>query len=1170
MRLKSIKLSGFKSFVDSTTLPLPTNLTAVVGPNGCGKSNVIDAVRWVMGETSAKHLRGDSMADVIFNGSSTRKPVGKAFIELTFDNGDGSLGGQWASYAEISVKREVSRDGQSKYFLNGSKCRRRDITDIFMGTGLGPRSYAIIEQGTISRIIDAKPEELRIYLEEVAGISKYKERRRETETRIRHSKENLERLNDLMEEIEKQLEKLDRQSKAAAKYKSLKEEERQLKAELFALRWQELQDNLQQHHRHLSELENQLEAKQAERTRAQTELEKQRLAHTEASDEFNQRQGAFYSVGAEIARIEEAINNIQERDKQLAQDLINTNTQISQSQSHQQQDQGELARVEQESQQLTPELSARQKAATAAQSALSEVQQEWDAFESDWQVHQQNQLENQRLVDRTKSNIEFIDKNLVQQQLRIERLQEELGGLHEQKAHGDRGELVTQLDLLEDQKKVVQENLNHCQQKINQARESRTDVSRQLEQARSRLNELQGRQLALKALQEAALGRGEASSEWLQTQGIQDRTRLAEKIKVKKGWEEAVALVLGQDTEAVCLGDLKQIVEKIPYYDVNGGRLSFYFSQSASVAQAPIEANQLLSKVQDSAELASVLTGIYAVSSLDEAIDLLPKLQAGESVVTRGGVWLGPNWLRLSHKAEDGQNIFEQQEELSELNQLVIKQISKVKQSEQTAEHVHAELLGFETERDQLANELDEINRRATQDHSKLSALVAKEEQIQARIDTVMREMSDCKEKLAEDSAQLDGQRRNLEAQIAELEQVNKVHDELVAERQTLKERLEEKRRISSESLARSHELELRLQSFKQRQEALTQALTRIAEQLQGLVQQKSQIEQQIQENNSPLPSQRDNLQQQLQTRADIETELSAARTHMETVNQEVTRLTQLQQELETQIQVHREQLEAEKLASQELKIRATTIQEQMAETGHQLDTVIANLSEEATLEEWQSRLTKLELKIQRLGAINLAAIEEFEQTKERKVYLDKQHQDLIEALETLESAIRKIDKETRTKFKDTYDQVNSSFQQLFPKLFGGGHAHLDMTGDDLLETGIAVMARPPGKRITNIHLLSGGEKALTAVALVFALFELNPAPFCMLDEVDAPLDEANVGRFCDLVQERSAEVQFIFITHNKRTMQLGEQLTGVTMHEPGVSRLVSVDVEQAIELAAV
>ena len=1169
MRLKSIKLSGFKSFVDSTTLPLPTNLTAVVGPNGCGKSNVIDAVRWVMGETSAKHLRGDSMADVIFNGSSSRKPVGKAFIELVFDNSDGSLGGQWASYAEISVKREVSRDGQSKYYLNGSRCRRRDITDIFMGTGLGPRSYAIIEQGTISRIIEAKPEELRVYLEEVAGISKYKERRRETETRIRHSKENLDRLNDLMEEIEKQLEKLDRQSKAAAKYKLLKEEERQVKAEHFALRWQELQQNLQQHHRHLSELENQLEALQAERTSAQTELEKQRLAHTEASDEFNQRQGAFYSVGSEIARIEEAINNIQERDKQLTQDLENTNAQISQSQSHQQQDQSELTRVEQEWQQLMPEVSARQEAASKAQSTLAQVQQEWDAFELNWQSHQQNQLENQRLVDRTKSNIEYLDKDLVQQQLRIERLQEELGSLQEQKAHGDRGELVTQLDLLEDQKKVVQENLNHCQQKINQARESRTDVSQRLEQARSRLNELQGRQVALKALQEAALGRGEASSEWLQNQGIQDRTRLAEKIKVKKGWEEAVALVLGQDAEAVCLADLNHIVEKIPHYDVSGGRLSFYFPQS-SAHEVAIEANQLLSKVHDSAELASVLSGIYAVNNLDEAIELLPRLQAGQSVVTKGGVWLGPNWLRLSHKGEDRRNIFEQQEELSELNQLVAEQISKVKQSEQAAEHAHAELLGFETERDQLANELNEINRKATQDHSKLSALVAKEEQIQARIDTVMREIAGCKEKLEEDTGQLEGQRGALEQQIADLEQVNQIHDELLGERQKLKERLEEKRRINSELLASCHELELRLQSYKQRQEALSQALTRIAEQLQGLIQQKTQIEHQIQENNAPLETQRESLQQQLQTRAGIEAELSAARADMESVNQEVTRLNQLQLELDTQIQTHREGLEAEKLASQELKIRATTIQEQLAETGHQLETVIANLSEEAELEEWQDRLTKLELKIQRLGAINLAAIEEFEQTKERKLYLDKQHADLIEALETLESAIRKIDKETRTKFKDTYDKVNSSFQQLFPKLFGGGHAHLDMTGEDLLETGIAVMARPPGKRITNIHLLSGGEKALTAVSLVFALFELNPAPFCMLDEVDAPLDEANVGRFCDLVKERSAEVQFIFITHNKRTMQLGEQLTGVTMHEPGVSRLVSVDVEQAIELAAV
>ena len=1168
MKLTKIKLAGFKSFVDPTSIPIPSNLVGIVGPNGCGKSNTIDAVRWVMGETSAKHLRGESMADVIFNGSNTRKPVGQAFVELIFDNSDGAAGGQYAQYNEISVKRLVTRDGQSNYFLNGTKCRRRDITDIFLGTGLGPRSYAIIEQGMISRVIEAKPEELRSFFEEAAGISKYKERRRETSNRIRHTRDNLDRLNDLREELDKQLTRLQRQSATAERYKELKQEERVLKAELLALRYRAVDGDANQRQQKINALETALEAALAAQRGHEAAIEKQRDAHVEASDSLNQVQGRFYGVGAEIARVEQAIQHNKELKRRQEQELEQAERAWNDLHAHIERDRGQL-------QELTAALDEDEPALELARAAQEEsgearlgAEQGMQAWQEAWDTFNREVAAPTQTAQVERSQIEHMERQMERQRQRAERLDEERERLAEEGLTEEIEELAMAEAESEELAAKLQEDLASVQEQTRERREANREVAAQLDGLRGELQTARGRLASLEALQQAALGKGSKKiTEWLERQGLGDAPRLAQHLKVAEGWERAVETVLGESLEAVCTDGFDALTSVLE--SLESGTLTLFDTGAGKADVATDRGEPLAAKVSGEYDAGSLLAGVYAADTLEAALALRGDLAAHESVITPEGIWLGAAWLRVARDADEHAGVLAREQEIKELTATVEERGASIEALSHQRDEGRAQIQTLEERRDTLQKESHQAGRRHAEVRSQLSARRARLEQHENRIRNLAGEREEVEQQIARDREDLESSRMNLQEALAEMEILAQRREELNGERERLRRALDEVRDKARGDQESAHQLALRVEQRRTQRDSVEQNLARMEEQITTLTERREELRLTLTEGEEPVVEMEMELEELLARRVEAEEALSDARKRVESVDHDLRRLEQERAGAERKVQEVRSQLEKVRLSAQELKVRRQTLEEQLAETDYGFKELFERLPEEAEIGEWERQVEEVGRRIARLGPINLAAIEEFKEQQERKTYLDAQNADLEEALKTLEGAIAKIDRETRQRFKETFDQVNAGIKELFPRLFGGGQAFLELTGEDLLDTGVSVMARPPGKNIRSIHLLSGGEKALTAVALVFSIFELNPAPFCMLDEVDAPLDDANVGRFSQLIKEKSDKVQFIFITHNKVTMEIAEQLCGVTMHEPGVSRLVSVDVEEAAKLAA-
>ena len=1167
MRLEKIKLAGFKSFVDSTTVPLPGNLVGVVGPNGCGKSNVIDAVRWVMGESSAKMLRGESMADVIFNGSSSRKPVGSANIELVFDNTDGGAGGEYAKYNHISVKRVISRDGQSSYFMNGVRCRRRDITDLFLGTGLGPRSYSIIEQGMITRLIEARPEDLRAFLEEAAGISKYKERRRETQNRIDHTRDNLSRLNDLRDEITKQLEHLKRQAATAEKYKEYKARERRLQAELLILRWRTLDRELVRHDQSISELETGLEAVIAQQRRLEAEIEQEREKHVEANEHFNLIQGRYYAVGSEVARVEQAIQFARETRAQLEQDLEQTEQAWQQSNDHRQQDETKLLEVTAALREQEPQLLQLKEIEGTSAERLQDAEAAMHAWQSEWETFNRKAAEpaQSAQVERTRINHqEQQEQNLSR---RIERLDEELSRLGNPQLAEEIAELdgrhTSQQEIMVEQ----EAQLEMLALRIEALRQENSLHSQALDAARSRLQTARGRLASLEALQEAALGKqGDDITAWLDERGVAGADRLAQVISVDPGWEKAVESVLGFHLQAVGVNGLDDFARAID--SLASGTLALH-DTTVAVESKPLQINALARRVQAPWSLHAVLSGIFTAENLEDAIAGRSQLSPGESIVTRDGIWLGDGWLRLNRGGEATSGVLAREHEIRQLADEIQLLSETVDEQAKLLEFGRSQLRETEISRNERQLQFNDANRALTEIRSALSGKRARDEHLRSRSEHVTAEQAELREQIARGKAALRISRHKLHAALEEMETLGERRENLVHQRDALGARLREIREETSIQRASTQELALQVQSMRTSRDSLQQNLERMQGQIAHLRQRREELQLGLEERQAPLLEQSAMLEGLLSQRLEEEGELSAARRQLEQIDSRLRELEQNRTAAEQKVQAQRNTRDQAKMARQEVKVRCGALEEQLTESGFQKDQLFRELPADASVEQWQEEAQRMDARIRRLGAINLAAIEEFQEQSERKSYLDSQHADITESLETLENAIRKIDRETRTRFKETFDKVNNGLQDKFPRLFGGGHAYLQLTGEDLLDTGVTVMARPPGKRNSSIQLLSGGEKALTAVAMVFAIFELNPAPFCMLDEVDAPLDDANVGRFCDMVKSMSDRVQFIFITHNKITMEIATHLMGVTMHEPGVSRLVSVDVEEAAKMAA-
>jgi chromosome segregation protein len=1159
MRLKSIKLAGFKSFVDPTTVSFPSNMAAVVGPNGCGKSNIIDAVRWVMGESSAKNLRGESMTDVIFNGSNTRKPVTQASIELIFDNSDGTLTGEYAAFAEISIRRRVTRDSQNTYFLNGVKCRRRDITDIFLGTGLGPRSYSIIEQGMISKLIEAKPEDLRNFIEEAAGISKYKERRRETENRIRRTHENLARLTDLREELERQLERLHRQAQSAEKYQEYKAEERQLKAQLSALRWQALNEQVGQREQVIGNQEVTFEALVAEQRSADASIERLRDGHHELSERFNQVQGRFYSVGGDIARVEQSIQHGQQRLRQLQDDLREAEQARLETESHLGHDRTLLATLDEEMAMLEPEQELSSAAAEESAAKLEEAESAMQAWQEQWERFNQHSAEPRRIAEVQQSRIQQLEQSLERLAERQRRLDEEralLAADPEDVAILELGEQLAASELDIEALAAAGEALN---ERLEQLREDLQQTTQTQQQMQGELQRLNGRIASLEALQQAAMDPGKGVAEWLREQGLEQRPRLAEGLRVEPGWELAVETVLGSDLHAVLLDEFATI-------DLGGfeqGDLRLASLHKGDVRRP----GSLLDLVESDLDLSPWLGRVRPVESLDQALAARATLGEDESVISRDGYWVGRHFLRVRRASEAESGVLARGQELEHLQAERDEREAALAALDERVSGLRADQSRLEDEREQQRRRQQKEARIHSDLKAQLSAGQARLEQLELRRQRLDEELSEQQERREIETEQLGEARLQLQDALDAMAQDSEQRETLLASRDGIRERLDRIRQDARQHKDHAHQLALRVGSLKAQHESTRQALERLEQQFERAIERREQLTLNLEEGEAPLEELRMKLEELLERRMGVEDELKHARLALEDADRELRDAEKRRTQAEQQAQLLRGQLEQQRLDWQGLSVRRKALQDQLQEDGYDLHGVLGTLPADASEQGWEAELERLGQRIQRLGPINLAAIDEYQQQSERKRYLDAQNDDLVEALDTLENVIRKIDRETRNRFKETFDQINSGLQALFPKVFGGGNAYLELTGEDLLDTGVAIMARPPGKKNSTIHLLSGGEKALTALALVFAIFQLNPAPFCMLDEVDAPLDDANVGRYARLVKEMSEKVQFIYITHNKIAMEMADQLMGVTMHEPGCSRLVAVDVEQAVAL---
>ncbi len=1166
MRLTAIKLSGFKSFVDSTTFTAPTNLTGVVGPNGCGKSNIIDAVRWVMGEGSAKVLRGESMADVIFSGSSSRKPVGAATVELVFDNSDGQIAGEFAGYTEISVKRRVGRDGISHYLLNGTRCRRKDVRDLFLGTGLGSKSYSIIEQGMISQIVDAGPDDIRTHLEEAAGISRYKERRRETERRIKHTRENLDRLADLREEIASHLGRLKRQANAAVRYRKLKIEQRELESRLLALQWAELQKKAALGRAGLAVQETAVQEHLAEQRATESSMESLRQQQTIDGDAFNQVQGELYAVGSDIARLEQTIEHsreLQVRQKRECEEVSNALQDMDQ---HMVLDRAQVEDLTMQVAEVEPVLEEASLEETAADNEMQAADGEVQSWQESLQEHHLNSNELNRKADSLRGNIEMLDQRTQDGATRLELLAGETEGV-------DTSVLSQDVVALDEQSATVTGKLSKEQKRLDKTQAGLQDQRQRLRESTSEQHELigeinrfDGRLESLKALQQLTAQSGEGAT-WLELNELASAPHLVEQLEVHDGWETAVETVLGFWLESVLVDDpaaLSADLGKLTADGDGGVELTLLEKKTAGIKAVK---GSLAGKVTAPDVIVRQLNQVQVVDSLASAGKALGAQEGRGSVITQAGQWQGAGWVRIAGSQSSQAGRLARKQEIKTLEAQIAKlrkQWSNLRNTNQKERDLLPALEQTIVERQQKVNAL---HRESADLKGRLSAGQARIGDLTGRQKQIAEESTALQQQRNEDEAQIKTSRTELALVMEEMADAEKARSVLEKQRGSLLKRRDSAKSGAREARNNRHELALKAESRRASLDSLRQSLQRMDTQFSQLQQRHLDLNAQIAQNEDPDKKFRAEMDGLLQTQVEVERQLGTAREKIRQLEEDYRKLDADRQSTASEAEAVRASLERARLQQQELELNARNLQRQVEKLDQDVEELAKDLPEDAAPEAWQENLERLAVRITRLEPVNLAAISEYEEELKRKEYLDAQNADLTDALVTLENAITKIDRKTRTRFKDTFEGVNKGIQELFPRLFGGGHAYLELSGDDLLTTGVTIMARPPGKRVSSIHLLSGGEKALTAVAFVFAIFRLNPSPFCLLDEVDAPLDDANVARFASLVKEMSQSVQFVVVTHNKITMEAAYQLSGVTMREAGVSRLVQVDIDEAARM---
>jgi chromosome segregation protein len=1174
VRLRQIKLAGFKSFVDPTQIEVPGSLVGVVGPNGCGKSNVIDAVRWVLGESKAAELRGESMQDVIFNGSGNRKPGGRASVELVFENNEGQgsrLGGEWGRFAEISVKRVLTRDGTSSYYINNQTVRRRDVQDMFLGTGLGPRAYAIIGQGMISRIIEARPEELRVFLEEAAGVSKYKERRRETENRLADTRDNLTRVEDILRELDAQIGKLEQQAEVAQRYHDYKQQHDEQQQLLWLSRKREAVAEQDKVAREIATRTNALEAHIAELRAIEARLEEARAAHYAAGDGVHAAQGEVFRVNAEIGKLENEIRMIVDsRARLVAQSETLAANRERRAREHAELD-ARAAELQQQLEAGAERLETARAQATKHEASLPALEDAYQHARERLAASRSEAALAEQSIEAAGSEQRNLDRQLATLQQRRERLDDErrqLGAPDDARlAH-----LKSEIERLQEEFEAASARLQQADASVPQLQAERSAQLEARTRENDRLARLEARLGALRDLQ-ASVEADEKLDPWLKAQGLESVPRLFKKLQVEAGWEVAFEAVLRERIEALEVGRLDMLGTLAT--NAPPARVAFFSSAQAVGGDGPHLPGhvRLSERVRGhDAALASVLsdwlTNVYVADDVASALAARAQLPSGGQFVTKGGHLISRHGVRFYAADDKKSGLLARRQEIENLErelrahkllveqavgalvraEAALRQAQEAQQQErQMTERLRGQLHALQLEQVRLSEMIERVKHRAGQIDGELTELRQSEEDLRA-------------------------QRGDAEGRFEQLDQELAARQEAVEAARTAYEaadaRVRESRETQQRLTSEVSRIQFELQSARERIADLQQASRVAASDAERLASDIALAQLELAKLDDSAV--RSGLNSWLDQRSSAEAQLAQARSRQDELTQQLRAIDEQRVQLERDVQPRREKITELQLKEQAARLAAEQFTLQLAEVQADEAALTAKLeANPVRANALQAEITRLAQAIAELGAVNLAALDELNTSRERKTFLDSQSGDLRLAIDTLEDAIRKIDRETRALLASTFEQVNVQFGQLFPRLFGGGEARLTMTGEEILDAGVQVMAQPPGKRNSTIHLLSGGEKALTATALVFALFKLNPAPFCLLDEVDAPLDDANTERFCNMVKSMTESTQFLFITHNKIAMEMAEQLVGVTMQEQGVSRIVAVDIDTAQRLAA-
>ena len=1168
MRLTQIKLSGFKSFAEPTTFQLPGQLVGVVGPNGCGKSNIMDAVRWVLGESKASELRGESMQDVIFNGSGQRKPASRASVELVFDNTLARAGGQWNAFSEIAVKRVLTRDGTSSYFINNQPVRRRDVQDVFLGTGLGPRAYAIIGQGTISRIIESRPEELRLFLEEAAGVSKYKERRRETENRLKDTRENLTRVEDILRELNNNLEKLEKQAEVASQYRSLQDQGTLKLHQLWFLKHRDAASEEMRVNAAALEATNALEARMAELRHVEAELESVRQAHYAANDVLHYKQGDLAQAALEVSRLEERIRYVVEGRNRAQQRLADLQTQNAQWAERQEsakaeledisgqivaaEEQSELLHAQAEEQGLAlPDseeaVRSAQARSNAQRNTVAQVQQQIQVLAAD----SRNIEEQSRALKGRRERLATEKQGLQAPDMaRIDALRVQEGEAAELHAVSDARlqELSEQVPALDEQRRAAQEAV---------AREG------------GKLADIGARLDALRALQEKVQTEGKLKP-WLEKHGLSNLQGLWKQVHIEAGWETALEAALRERLNALAVGRL-DIVRAFAS-DAPPAKLAFYAlpSGAASSNHRTLPALADLLRLGDAsikALLGDWLEGVYTAKSLEDALNQRAQLAHGEVIMTREGHAVSQHAVAFYAPDSEQAGMLARAQEIENLDKQQRAQSLLADDTRTNSVRLEAAYTDASQRLQSARREAGEAQTRAHSLHVELLRLTQQAEAATSRRDQLAEELAEIDaqlEALEERKATGEARFEELDIELANTQEKHaELDDAVIAAERALSDAREQQRALERQA----QEARFQARALVSRQAELQRSIETASAQVQANLQAGEQL--QLELDTFDDTAAESGLQAALNLKLEREQALGLARSQYDDLSAQMRRAEEQKMGFEHSLQPLRDQITKLQLELQAAQLGGAQYLEQLAAAEVDVEALSKSI-EEGGVKLWglQTEIDRINREINALGAVNLAALDELTASRERKTFLDAQNADLNEAIGTLEDAIHKIDLETRDLLASTFNQVNEHFGRMFPSLFGGGQARLVMTGTEILDSGVQVMAQPPGKKNSTIHLLSGGEKALTAIALVFAIFQLNPAPFCLLDEVDAPLDDANTERYKNLVMEMSKGTQFLFISHNKIAMEMAQQLIGVTMQEQGVSRIVAVDMESALSMA--